>query len=132
MVDRADQAQRTAVVIVDHGSRSAAANTVVEDLARLVQSRAGQRARVCFAHMELCEPSLPAAIDACVVAGAGVVIVQPLFLAPGKHAAQDIPALVSDARRRHPHVEFQLGRVIGADPLLAEVLWARCSALEPP
>jgi sirohydrochlorin ferrochelatase len=119
-----------AIVIVDHGSRNAGANVVVEELARLVQSRAGARASVSFAHMELAEPSLPAAIEACVAAGARVVIVQPLFLAPGKHAAKDIPDLVSDARQRFPDVEFQLGRVIGADPLLADILWARCNSLE--
>lgn len=117
-----------AIVIVDHGSRKAGANAVVEEMARLVQSRAGARASVSFAHMELCEPSLPVAIEACVAAGARVVIVQPLFLAPGRHAAHDIPDLVAEARRRFPHVEFQLGRVIGADPLLADMLWARCNS----
>jgi sirohydrochlorin cobaltochelatase len=130
IVDRAPQAlgESSAIVIVDHGSRNAAANAVVEEVARLVQDRAGAGATVRFAHMELCEPSLPTAIEACVAAGARVVVVQPLFLAPGRHAARDIPELVSDARRRHPNVEFQLGRVIGADPLLADILWARCCA----
>jgi sirohydrochlorin ferrochelatase len=120
-----------AIVIVDHGSRSAPANAVVVEVARLVQARAGAEARVWFAHMELCEPNLGAAIDACVAAGARVVSVQPLFLAPGKHAAKDIPALVEDARRRHPGVDFELGRVIGADPLLAEIVCARCGLSEP-
>jgi sirohydrochlorin ferrochelatase len=115
-----------AIVIVDHGSRSSSANAVVAELAQLVQARVGAEARVCFAHMELCEPSLGAVIDACVVAGARVVSVQPLFLAPGKHASVDIPALLADARRRHPSVDFELGRVIGADPLLVEILCARC------
>jgi sirohydrochlorin ferrochelatase len=134
-VDQADQAQAArnggtvpAIVIVDHGSRNTGANAVVEDLARLVQSRAGAQAKVSFAHMELGEPSLPAAIEACVSGGARVVIVQPLFLAPGKHAAKDIPSIVSDARRRFPDVEFHLGGVIGADPLLADILWARCGS----
>jgi sirohydrochlorin ferrochelatase len=134
-VDQAGQAQAPkngqaapAVVIVDHGSRNTGANAVVEELARLVQSRAGAQASVSFAHMELGEPSLPAAIEACVAAGARVVIVQPLFLAPGKHAVTDIPGMVSDARRRFPDVEFQLGGVIGADPLLADILWARCGS----
>ena len=115
-----------AIVIVDHGSRSGPANEVVQEIARLVQARAGERARVCFAHMEICEPSLPSAIDDCVAAGARQVVVQPLFLVPGRHAARDIPALVADAQRRHPGVTFELGRVIGADPLLAEMVWARC------
>ena len=113
-------------MIVDHGSRNGPANQVVEEIARLVQVRAGEQARVCFAHMEICEPSLPRAIDDCVAAGARQVVVQPLFLAPGRHATRDIPALVADAQRRHPGVAFELGRVIGADPLLADMVWARC------
>jgi sirohydrochlorin ferrochelatase len=121
-----DRGHATAVVIVDHGSRSGLANAVVADVARLVQVRAGERATVRFAHMEISEPALGTVIDECVSAGATRVIVQPLFLAPGKHAAKDIPELVADAQRRHPGVELELGRVIGADPLLAEMLWARC------
>jgi sirohydrochlorin ferrochelatase len=116
------------VVIVDHGSRNPAANAVVAEVARLVQIRAGDGADVRFAHLELSEPSLPRAIDECVARGATHVMVQPLFLGPGKHASRDIPELVADARRRHPDVEFELGRVIGADPLLADIVWARCSS----
>ena len=127
-MDRTELAatDRVAIVIVDHGSRSEPANAVVEAIAAQVQSRAGSRAVVRFAHMELCEPSLPAAIDDCVAAGARKVVVQPLFLAPGRHAARDIPALVADAQRRHPTIAFELGRVIGADPLLAEMVCMRC------
>jgi sirohydrochlorin ferrochelatase len=119
-------AQHTVIVIVDHGSRRDEANAVVADVARLVQVRAGERATVRFAHMEISEPALGSVIDECVSAGARRVIVQPLFLAPGKHAARDIPELVADARRRHPGVQLELGRVIGADPLLAEIVWSRC------
>lgn len=114
------------IVIVDHGSRSGPANAVVAEIARLVQTRAGSSAEVRFAHMELCGPSLPQVIDECVSAGAKSVSVQPLFLAPGKHASRDIPELVEDARRRHPEVQFELGRVIGADPLLVEIVSKRC------
>jgi sirohydrochlorin cobaltochelatase len=126
-VDQPDQARKNRViVIVDHGSRNAPANAVVAEVARLVQVRAGDRAEVRFAHMELCEPSLPRVIDECAAAGATSVIVQPLFLAPGKHASRDIPGIVADAQRRHPQVAFELGRVIGADPLLVEIVSARC------
>jgi sirohydrochlorin cobaltochelatase len=126
-VTRAEQTDKSRViVIVDHGSRSDPANAVVAEVARLVQGRAGVEAAVRFAHLELAEPSLPAVIDECVAAGARSVSVQPFFLAPGKHAGRDIPELVADARRRHPHVRFELGRVIGADPLLAELVASRC------
>jgi sirohydrochlorin cobaltochelatase len=117
-----------AIVIVDHGSRSQAANAVVAEVAGLVQIRAGARVAVRFAHLELSEPSLSQVIDECVANGATHMMVQPLFLGPGKHASRDIPELVADARRRHPQVQFELGRVIGADPLLADIVWARCSS----
>lgn len=117
---------RRAIVIIDHGSRNPPANAVVEDIARIVQEQAGARALVRFAHMEICEPGLGAAIEQCVVAGAREVFVQPLFLVPGKHAERDLPALLADAQRRHPGVVFQLGSVIGADPVLAELVSARC------
>jgi sirohydrochlorin ferrochelatase len=116
----------TAIVIVDHGSRRPAANAVVIEVARLVQTQAAGRADVRWAHMELCEPSLDTAIDEAVAAGASLVIVQPLFLVPVRHAARDIPALVDGARRRHLDVVFRMGEVIGADPLLAELVLRRC------
>jgi sirohydrochlorin ferrochelatase len=95
-------------------------------MARLVQARAGSRAVVSWAHMELCDPKLSVAIDEAIAAGASLVIVQPLFLVPGRHAARDIPAIVDAAREQHPGVTFQLGDVIGADPLLADVILQRC------
>lgn len=115
-----------AIVIVDHGSRETAANGIVAEIARLVQVRAGQTAVVCSAHMELAEPSLADAIDACVASGAQEIIVQPLFLAPGRHASRDIPEMLAEARRRHPQVSFQLGEVIGADPVLVDLISRRC------
>jgi sirohydrochlorin ferrochelatase len=116
----------TAIVIVDHGSRRAQANAVVAEIAQLVQLRAGDRARVRWAHMEVCEPSLDQVIDECVAAGARKVIVQPLFLAPGRHATRDIPSMVERARARHPGLVFHLGNVLGADPLLADLVMLRC------
>ena len=117
---------KRAIVIVDHGSRQEAANAVVVQLAQAVQARAGTRALVAWAHMEGAEPSLPRAIDGCVSQGALEVTVQPPFLVPGKHATRDIPALLEAARERHPGVRFELGGVIGADPLLAELILKRC------
>ena len=116
---------RRAIVIVDHGSRLAAANAVVTAIAAEIQARASGRAAVSFAHLEAAEPSLAEAIDGCVSAGAREVTVQPLFLAPGRHATRDIPEILEAARRRHPGVSFELGAVIGVDPLLVELLLQR-------
>jgi sirohydrochlorin ferrochelatase len=117
---------KRAIVIVDHGSGQEAANAVVLELASAVQARAGQHVHVAGAHMEAADPSLLDAIEACVSQGALEVTVQPLFLVPGKHATRDIPELLAAARQRHPQVRFELGQVLGADPLLVELLARRC------
>lgn len=117
---------KRAIVIVDHGSRLAAANAVVAELSAEIQARAGGRAAVSFAHLEAAEPNLAEALDLCVRAGAREVTVQPMFLAPGRHASRDIPEILETARRRHPDVSFELGAVIGVDPLLVELLLRRC------
>ena len=122
---------KRAIVIVDHGSRHGPANAVVEALAQALQARAGARAVVTWAHLEACEPSLGQALDECVSQGAREVTVQPLFLVPGRHATQDIPALLDSARQRHPGVQFLLGEVLGADPLIAQLIAQRCGLVEP-
>lgn len=118
---------KRAIVIVDHGSRQEAANSVVADIAAKIEERAAGRAAVCFAHLEAAEPNLTQVLDRCVSAGALEVTVQPLFLAPGRHATRDIPEILETARRRHPDVSFELGAVIGVDPLLVELLAKRCN-----
>lgn len=123
------QAVDWALVVVDHGSRRAAANAVVERLAEGVRARLARESHpprvVRYAHMELCEPELGVAIDACVREGSRRVVVVPFFLAPGRHARNDIPRLVEMARERHPSVEIRLGEVLGADPLLTELVAQR-------
>jgi sirohydrochlorin ferrochelatase len=117
---------KRAIVIVDHGSRRVVANQVVAELARLMQLRTRDRAEVYFAHLEAAAPSLDQVLDDCVRRGAQEVLVQPLFLVPGRHAEADIPALVDAARQRHAGVQFGLGDVIGPDPMLVELLLIRC------
>lgn len=120
-----DEPPRRALILVDHGSRLAEANAVVVETARQVQAKLGAGCEVRYAHMELAEPTLEQAIEAAVRAGVSEVFVQRFFLVPGRHASEDIPKLVEDARRRHPDVRFSLGEVLGPDPLLTELVLAR-------
>lgn len=57
--------QKVGMVIVDHGSRFAAANDMLVDVADMFKRVSGY-AIVEPAHMELAEPSIPQAIAACV------------------------------------------------------------------
>jgi sirohydrochlorin ferrochelatase len=117
-------ASGSVIVVAAHGSRAAEANdahrTVVDQLAGTVQGDA--LARVVPAFLELAEPSIDAAIDDAVLAGAEIVLVLPYFLYPGKHLTRDLPAIVEAAVGRHPAARIELLDLFGARPGLAEVL----------
>ena len=109
------------LIVVDHGYRRAPRNEeMVAMVARVVPYEIVEPA-----HMELAEPSIAAAFDACVARGARTVVVSPYFLLPGRHWRQDIPALVEEAASRHPGVAYLVAAPFGLHPLMAEVVGAR-------
>jgi len=109
------------IVIVDHGSRRDEANRRHESFAADWKSRFGYPI-VEPAHMELAEPSIGSAFDACVAAGATTVVVAPYFLWPGTHWDRDIPALAAEAAGRHRNVRYIVTAPLGAHPLLMDVV----------
>ena len=110
-----DQGNATGIVIVDHGSRRDDANRRHEAFVAEWRSVRGL-ANVEAAHMELAEPSIGTAVDACVSAGATTVVVAPYFLWPGNHWDRDIPTLVAEACRRHPGVRHLVAAPLGPLP----------------
>jgi len=101
-----------AVILVDHGSRERAANAQLAAIAAALAQRLRGR-RVSTAHLSIAAPDLPAAIDACVAEGAREIVVMPYFLAPGRHAIQDVPRIARAARARHPGVRIAVSAPLG-------------------
>jgi len=124
-----DDHSPTAVLLVAHGSRNPAAAVEHEALCERVRGRAAELAGtpvdVRAAYLEIAEPSVPAAIDDAVAAGAGKVVVVPHFLGSGNHVLVDLPALVAEAQARHVDVQVELREHLGADPGLVELLARR-------
>ena len=112
------------VLLVDHGSRFEAANSVLAWIARELAGRLSDRL-VRIAHLELVGPGVAEALDALVAEGAGEIVVVPFFLAPGRHSSQDIPRLVEAAARRHPGVRLRMAAPLGAHPGLVEATLTR-------
>lgn len=104
-----------------HGSPRPVAN---EDMFRVVEiiRERKQFDIVEVGFMECNEPTIDAAIDASVQHGATRVIAVPYFLHTGTHVADDLPGILDGAQVRHPHVEFAMGRYLGASTRLTEIL----------
>ena len=120
---------KRAIVLVDHGSRVAEANALLDRVAERLRERVPERI-VRTAHMELAEPSLDQAIDACVAAGAEEIVVHPYFLAPGRHSREDIPRLAAKAAERHPDIRVSVSEPLGVHPGLVDAVLERVSACE--
>ncbi len=117
---------RTALVIVDHGSRSEASNSSLEKAAREIAMLSTQRyAAVIPAHMELAEPTIDQAFDRAAAAGAELVVVVLYFLGPGRHSFTDVPALAAKAAARHPGLRYCVTNPLGPDSVLSALALER-------
>ncbi len=117
---------KPALVLVDHGSRRAEANSALDELAALVRAADPERC-VHVAHMELAPPELESALGACAAEGARSVTVVPVFLGPGRHTHEDIPRLVREAEAKHPELSVRVAPPLGPHPLLAELVLTRAA-----
>lgn len=115
---------KLAILLVDHGSRRAEANACLQQIADLIQARVGRAVLVCHAHMELAQPDIPQALQACADAGITDLVVHPYMLAPGRHAMEDIPRLVAEAA--YPGLRTRVTEPLGVHPALAEAVLDRC------
>jgi hypothetical protein len=117
---------RHGVIIVDHGSRRAESNRMLEQVAALFAERFRERYEIVEpAHMELCEPSIATAFARCVERGAKRVVVCPFFLGPGKHWTGDIPRLAAGAAAQHPGTVYHVTMPLGIDDLILQLLEKR-------
>jgi sirohydrochlorin ferrochelatase len=120
-------APKRAILLVDHGSRAPAANRVLASVARRLAKRIPDHV-VRIAHMELAQPTIEAGIDACVRAGAREIVVHPFFLAPGRHARQDVPRIARAAARRHG-ARVRVTAPLGVHDALIDVILERIDAV---
>lgn len=115
---------KPAILLVDHGSRRAEANALLDAVAERLRRRTPDRV-VAVAHMELAPPDIAAGLEACAAAGAEEIVVFPYFLGPGRHTTGDIPRLVSQAAVRHAGVRVRVAEPLGLHDKLIDVVLER-------
>ncbi len=120
----------TGIIIVDHGSRRAESN----DMLLTATSRFREVAPYQIvepAHMELAQPDIESAFDACVERGARHIVVFPYFLSPGRHWKHDIPELVTAAAERHDGISWVVTAPFGQHDGMMNIILERIREAHP-
>jgi sirohydrochlorin ferrochelatase len=121
-------AKKKALILVDHGSVFDEANDMLVEIANMVrQSNECRFDIVRHAHMELAQPTIAQAFDACVYEGASEIVVHPYFLSPGRHSTRDIPRMVEEAANKYPGVFYSVTEPLGLHSKIIEVVLERAN-----
>ncbi|WP_305041343.1 sirohydrochlorin chelatase [Geoalkalibacter sp.] len=115
---------KTAILLMGHGSRVAAANDALHAIAAMVRECTGFNI-VEVAFREQHAPNIQKGIDACVAQGAQRILLYPYFLFAGAHVLEDLPEEMAEAAARYPGLEMALGEPLGVHPKLGEIVCER-------
>lgn len=116
----------TALVLMAHGSRNAAANDDLLHLAEQIRGL-GRYAFVVASFLELAEPDIKTACQRCVAEGATRVVMSPYFLSAGVHMHRDLVGLRDELSKKYPDVQFLLAEPLGRHPSLMQIVLERAA-----
>ena len=109
------------VILFAHGSRDPLWHRPIQAVADAIALRAPATPVAC-AYLELSTPDLHTVCDSLISQGASALTIVPMFLGVGKHAREDLPALLTQLREQWPAIDFQLQAAVGENPRLISLL----------
>jgi sirohydrochlorin ferrochelatase len=112
------------IILMGHGSRVPEAGKDMEEVAQRLKDKYGYpRVEICF--VSRLGPHFPEIFEKCVNQGAQKVLAIPYFLHEGLHLLLDIPEMMQKEAKRFPHVKLILGRSLGFDEGLVDLVERR-------
>jgi sirohydrochlorin cobaltochelatase len=110
-----------AIVLFAHGSRDPLWHKPIQAVAARISARAPETLVRC-AYLELTEPDLPQVAQDLVAQGVTHLCVVPMFLGVGRHAREDLPALIDALHNAHPQVQISCQPAVGEQEVLLDLL----------
>ena len=116
--------EKTAILLLAHGSRASDANQALYQIAREIEAT-NQYASVECAFLEMNQPDIPTGLTLCHEAGATHIVIVPYFLHLGRHVREDLPRLISQWSASQPGVRVTVGSSLGYSPKLVALVQER-------
>lgn len=110
-----------AILILAHGSREKSTLDTLEKITDMTKVQLPD-VMIETAYMEFCDVSLEKGLDILVGKGAKEIVVVPYFLFEGIHIHEDVPGEIKEYLKEHPDLTVTMGKTLGVDPRLADVL----------
>lgn len=105
---------RTGILLLAHGSRDPKWREPFAAIEHITRNAAQGPVVVCF--LESMQPDFITGVRALAAQPIDVIRVVPVFLAAGAHLREDLPKLVSEAKREFPELSFDVLPAIGETP----------------
>jgi sirohydrochlorin cobaltochelatase len=117
----ANNINKKAIILFGHGSRDALWHLPIQAVAERIRITAPSTTVSC-AYLELTEPSLSEAAAGLIETGVSDITILPMFLGVGRHAREDLPALINTLKQNHPTTVFQVQPAVGENPAVLDLL----------
>ena len=112
---------KNAIILFGHGSRDALWHLPIQAVAERVRVLSPATTVTC-AYLELTEPSLRIAAASLIETGVSNITILPMFLGVGRHAREDLPALIAELEQNHPNTSFQVQAAVGENTAVLDLL----------
>lgn len=126
---RAPETAREGLLLVGHGSRCMVSEAQMHTIGDQVAATFPE-VIVEVGFLEMTHPPAGQVLDAMVARGCERIVVLPLMLLGASHAKSDVPAIVLEARQRHPSVEIPFGSPLGVVPEMIEIAATNLAEVE--
>lgn len=109
------------VLVIAHGSRAKETEAVLESILSMVRVKLPETL-IAFAFMEFSDKTVEKGVIALAAKSVTEIKIVPYFLFPGIHIKEDIPSMAAKCAAKFPGIEITMGRPLGADERLADIL----------
>jgi len=112
---------KTALILFAHGARDPEWASPMRRVQAVLRGRVPDTP-VELAFLEFMTPSLADCVADVVAAGAGRIVVLPMFIARGGHLKRELPEMLAALRSTYPEVDFSLGNAIGEHEVVVQAM----------
>ena len=119
----------TGILLLAHGSREGDTEKTMRQITAYVKADL-QNDMIEQAYLQFRHRNLEKGLLSLIGRGADDIKIIPYFLFEGIHIKEDIPAEIREFNKIHPDVRITMGKTLGADKRLAEIVADRVRQID--